>query len=125
MYRKLESFAECMDIFYVANMAIILYQLNILLVLFHALSCKSTTSAPSIRSMLDMKKLITTISSTDGRLSMQTPWTFEGSGFVLLIRKRLNYFDVSSTSVSFPCKWRANTPKRQRLSLYGFFMFCS
>ena len=68
-----------------------------------------------------MKIFIPTISSTDGISSMQTPGKFEESWFVLLTRKRLNNFDVSSSSLSFPFNWRASALKRQRLSLYVFF----
>ena len=124
---KAESLEECMDIVYVTFVTIIMYQLNSFLVLFVLMlrRASSPTVAPSIRSMSYMKRLIPTISSTDRISSMQTPRNFEGSGFVLLIRKRLNKFDVSSPSLSFPCKWRASAPKRQRLSLYGFLVFCS
>ena len=80
---------------------------------------------PSIRSISFMKILIPTVSSTDGISTMQTPWNFEGSMCVLLMRKRLNNFDVSSSSLSFPCKWSASALKRQRLSLYSFLVFCS
>ena len=68
-----ESFEECMDNVYVTNVTIILYQLNTFLVLFDASSCKFPTIAPSIRSMSYVKKLIPTISSTDGISLMQTP----------------------------------------------------
>ena len=37
---KAESFEECMDVVYATNMTIKLYQLNILLLLFDAPSCK-------------------------------------------------------------------------------------
>ena len=112
-----ESFKECTDIVYETNETIISYQVNTFLVFFDALSCNSPTTAPSIKSMTYMKILIPTISSTDGISSMQTPWNFEGSGFVLLIRKRLKKFDVSSSNLSLPNKSRATALKTQRLSL--------
>ena len=123
-----ESVEESMDFVYVPNMTIISYQLNILVFFSYFLILRrasSPTIAPSIRSMSYLKILILAISSTDGISSMQSPWNFEGSGLVLLKRKRLNDFDVSFSSLSFPCKWRASALKRQRLSLYGFLVFCS
>ena len=67
--------------------------------------------------------MIPTVSSTDGISSMQTPRNNKGSGFVLLKGKRLNNFDFSSSSLlSFPCKWRECALKRQKLSLYVFFV---
>ena len=84
----------------------------------------SPNIAPSIRSMSYMKILIPTVSSTDGLTSMQTPWNFEGSEFVLVLRKRLSNFDVSSSSLPFPCKWRTTALKRQKMSLYDFLVFC-
>ena len=64
----------------------------------------SPTIAPSIRSMSYLNSLIRIISSTDGISSMQTLRNIEGSGLVLLIRKRLINFDVSSSSLLlFPC----------------------
>ena len=120
-----ESLEECMDIVYVTNMTIILYQLNTFLVLFDASLCKFPNHCAVNNVDVIYKNLIPTISSTDGISSMQTPWNFEGSGFILLIRKRLNSFVVSSSSLSFPCKSRASALKRQRFSLYGFLVFCS
>ena len=73
----------------------------------------SPTNALSIKSMLCLKKLKPTTSSADGISSMQTPWDFEGSGFVLLRKQRVNSLGVSSSSLSFPCKWRASALKRQ------------
>ena len=61
----------------------------------------SRTILPSIRLMSDMKTLKPTKSSRDVISSLQTPWNFEGSGFVLLIKKRLNNFDVPSSSLYF------------------------
>ena len=83
------------------------------------------TLAPSIKSMSFRKILILTICSTDGISSMQNSWNFEGLGFVLLIRKILNNVDVSYSGLAFPSTWRGSALKRQRLSLYGFMVFCS
>ena len=120
-----EELEQCMDVVYVTNVTIIWYQLNVLLVIFDAWSCKFPNHCAVKKSMSCMKILILTISSTDGFRSMQAPWSFEGSGFVLLKSKRLNNFDVSSPSLAFSCKWRASAPMRQILSLYGFLVFCS
>ena len=113
-----------MNVVYVTNMTIILYQLNILLVLFDASSCKlpNHCAVNKVDVIYENIDLIPTISSTDGISSMQTPWNIKGSGFVKLIRNRLNNFDVSSSRLlSFPCKWRASALKRRKLSFVWFF----
>ena len=39
--------------------------------------------------------------------------------------KKLNNFEVFSSSRWFPCKWRTRAQKRHRLSLYGYLVFFS
>ena len=113
-----EGFDECMDIVNVTEMTIISHQLNILLVLFDA---SSPTIAPSIRSMSYMKILIPTVSSTDGISSMQTPWNFEGSGFLLLIEKRLHNFDVFSSSLFFSMQVESKCSEEAKIVFVWFF----
>ena len=50
-------------------------------------------------------------------------WLGHSQSFLLM--KKLNIFEVSSSSPWFPCKWRARARRRQRLLLYGRLLFSS
>ena len=121
-----ERLEECMDVVYVTNMTNISYQLNILLVFFDASSFKLAKHCAVNKVDVIYENIDTYYIYYIGKSSLQTTWNNKGSGFELLIRKRFNNFNVSSSSLlSFPCKWRASALKKQRLSLYGFLVFCS
>ena len=114
-----KSLEECMDIVYVTNLTALSFQLNILLVLFEASSCEFSNHCTVNKAGVIYEKIDTYYNFHRWILIHAN---FEETGLKLLIRQRLDNFDISSSSLlSFPCKWRASALKRQILSLYGFF----
>ena len=78
-----KSVEECIDVVYSTIVTVISQQLNTLLVLFDASSCKCPNHCAVIkvdRSMSNMKILIPTISSTDEISSIKLLRTFKGQG---------------------------------------------
>ena len=114
--RTVKSLEECTDIVYVTNMTTLLYQLNILLVLLKALSCKfpkhcAVSKFDVIFEIIDTYYLF-------------HRWNINLANSLELGKVRVCSVDKKEMEYLwcffFECKWRASTPKMQRLSLYDF-----
>ena len=120
-----ESLEEGIDIVNVTNMTIISYQLNILLLLFDASSCKFSNPCAVNKVDVVYENIDTHYIFHRWNIIHANFLNFCGVRICTFNKKRLNFFEVSSSSLSFPCKCRASALKRQRLSLYVFSVFCS
>ena len=85
----------------------------------------SPTLFPSTISISNSRMLRVSRSSTVGISFMWTPWNWLGLNPTFLLMNKLNNFKISTSSFWVPCKWKANAPKRHKLSLYGCLVFPS
>ena len=83
------------------------------------------TMFPSTKSTSYRRMMRNTRSSTAGISFMWTPWNCMGLSPSILVMNKMNNFEVSSSSLWVPCKWRASARKRHKLSFFGCLVFSS
>ena len=84
----------------------------------------SPTMFPSTKSISYSRMWKASRSSTVGISFTRTAWNWLALSPSILLMKKLNNFDVSSSSRWVPCKWRTSAQNRHKSSLYGCLL-CS
>ena len=85
----------------------------------------SPTMFPSTKSKSYRRMLRVSRSSTVGISFMWTAWNWLELNPSIKLMNKLNVFEVCSSSLWVPCKWREGARKRHKLSLYGCLVFSS
>ena len=120
--RKMEN---CINVVHVAYVVVVCQQSHNLLVFCTLRLATSSLMFPSTKSKSYSRMLRVSRTSIVGLSCKWIPWNWLALRPFILLMKKIDDFEVSSSSRWVPYKWRAGARKRLKLSSFGCLVFSS